>query len=123
MPIEKELLQHVINGDARAREDFVALFRPRLLRSCAYILGPGTLEAEEVVQETFQYTFPRLRYASEKHIYAWLRQTCLRLCYSRMNTNGKVPAGPGSGEEVKEHGKDAGPEEPAPSKDGDPEPR
>ncbi|HTB21798.1 MAG TPA: hypothetical protein VK914_03735 [bacterium] len=101
---EQELLRRVVAGDPRAEAEFVALFRPRLLRTSAYLLGDAGPAAEEVVEETFRFALPRLELASNIRLYDWLRQNCLRLCYVRL----RIQSGIAAGQELE---------------DGDPEPK
>jgi DNA-directed RNA polymerase specialized sigma24 family protein len=93
MPNEQELLRRVVAGDASAEAEFIALFRPRLLRTCAYLLDGAGPAAEEVVEETFRFALPRLGLASNLRLYDWLRQNCLRLCYVRLRGDGRITAG------------------------------
>ena len=58
-----------------------------------YFLGGQDSEAEDIVQDTFVIAFPKLKdYVFRAPIYAWLRQICLRLCYARLRTRGRVLA-------------------------------
>jgi DNA-directed RNA polymerase specialized sigma24 family protein len=91
---EQELLKRVVAGLPKADEEFMALFRPRLLRTCAFLFGDAEAEAEEVIQETFRFALPRLRHVANTQVYAWLRQTCLRFCYIRLSGQARIPANP-----------------------------
>jgi DNA-directed RNA polymerase specialized sigma24 family protein len=93
MPKEQELLRRVVAGDPKAEAEFIALFHPRLLRTCAYLLDGAGPAAKEVVEETFRFALPRLGLASNVRLYDWLRQNCLRLCYVRLRGRNRIPAG------------------------------
>jgi len=70
---------------------FFKRYRPRLIRASAYFLGGHDSEAEDIVQDAFMIALPKLSvYVFKAPIYAWLRQICLRLCYARLRTRGRV---------------------------------
>jgi RNA polymerase sigma-70 factor (ECF subfamily) len=95
MKEEQALVQRVIAGDPEAEEIFFRTFRPRLLRASRYFLGSYDPEAEDIVQEAFIIALPRLpNYVFNAPIYAWLRQICLRLCFSRRRKRGRMVASP-----------------------------
>lgn len=88
---EKELVGRILAGDQDAANDFVKIFRPRLVRASLYFLGYHDSDAEDIVQDAFMIAFPKLHhYDFCAPIYAWLRQICLRLCYARMRRRGRV---------------------------------
>ena len=88
---EQELVARLLAGDAEAEEIFFKRYRPRLIRASAYFLGGHDSEAEDIVQDAFMIALPKLSvYVFKAPIYAWLRQICLRLCYARLRTRGRV---------------------------------
>jgi RNA polymerase sigma-70 factor (ECF subfamily) len=85
MKEEQALVERVIAGDAAAEEEFFALYRPRLYRAAMYFLGGRDTDVDDVVQETFMVALPRLKdFVFNAPLFAWLRQICLRRCYSRI---------------------------------------
>lgn len=90
---EEALVGRLLAGDVDAEDIFFNRYRPRLTRASAYILGGHDSEAEDIVQDAFMIALPRLKlYVFRAPIYAWLRQICLRLCYARLRTRGRVLA-------------------------------
>jgi len=88
---EQELVTRLLAGDVEAEEIFFKRYRPRLIRASAYFLGGHDSEAEDIVQDAFMIALPKLSvYVFKAPIYAWLRQICLRLCYARLRTRGRV---------------------------------
>jgi RNA polymerase sigma-70 factor (ECF subfamily) len=88
---EQELVGRLLAGDTEAEETFFKRYRPRLIRASAYFLGGHDSEAEDIVQDAFMIALPKLSvYVFKAPIYAWLRQICLRLCYARLRTRGRV---------------------------------
>jgi RNA polymerase sigma-70 factor (ECF subfamily) len=88
---EEELVGRLLAGDVEAEETFFKRYRPRLIRASAYFLGGHDSEAEDIVQDAFMIALPKLSvYVFKAPIYAWLRQICLRLCYARLRTRGRV---------------------------------
>ena len=88
---EQELVTRLLAGDVEAEETFFKRYRPRLIRASAYFLGGHDSEAEDIVQDAFMIALPKLSvYVFKAPIYAWLRQICLRLCYARLRTRGRV---------------------------------
>jgi RNA polymerase sigma-70 factor (ECF subfamily) len=86
---EEELVGRLLAGDGEAEEIFFCRYRPRLIRASIYFLGGNDSEAEDIVQDAL----PKLSvYIFKAPIYAWLRQICLRLCYARLRTRGRVLA-------------------------------
>ncbi|HTB33615.1 MAG TPA: RNA polymerase sigma factor [bacterium] len=84
-------MTRLLAGDVEAEEIFFKRYRPRLIRASAYFLGGHDSEAEDIVQDAFMIALPKLSvYVFKAPIYAWLRQICLRLCYARLRTRGRV---------------------------------
>jgi RNA polymerase sigma-70 factor (ECF subfamily) len=95
---EQELVGRVIAGDVGAEEKFFKLYRPRLIRTCQYLLGVQDPETEDIVQETFMIALPKLKdYIFKAPIYAWLRQISIHLCYARLRRRKRVQAMPEDG--------------------------
>jgi RNA polymerase sigma-70 factor (ECF subfamily) len=88
---EQKLVTRILAGEAEAEDIFYKLFSARLLRASMHFLGGQDAEAEDIVQETFIIAFPKLKfYDFRAPIFAWLRQICLHLCYTRMRTRKKL---------------------------------
>ena len=88
---EQRLVSQMIAGDPAAEEKFWKLYQPRLYRASLYILGYNDCEAEDVVQDTFVIALSKIhQYDFAAPIYAWLRQICLRVCYSRIRNRNRT---------------------------------
>jgi RNA polymerase sigma factor (sigma-70 family) len=60
-------------------------YRLRLYRASLGFLGAKTSEAFDMVHDTFLVSYPWIEEAEPgQPTFAWLRQICLRLCYSRL---------------------------------------
>lgn len=95
---EQELVGRVVAGDVGAEEKFFKLYRPRLIRTCQYLLGVQDSETEDIVQETFMIALPKLKnYVFRAPIYAWLRQISIHLCYARLRRRKRVQVMPEDG--------------------------
>jgi hypothetical protein len=70
-------------GDPLAADEFDALYRPRLVRTCANILGPRHPEIEAIVGRTLLHVLEKLKEGGKTGpLYPWIRQSCIRRSYA-----------------------------------------
>ena len=88
---ERELVQKILQGDEKAKNDFFVTYRERLYRNCVYLLGYQDPEAEDVVQETFITAFEKLpQFEFRSSLSTWLTQICIFKCHNRYRQRAKV---------------------------------
>jgi len=88
---ERELVQKILQGDEKAKEQFFITYRERLYRSCVYLLGYHDPEAEDVVQETFITAFQKLpEFEFRSSLSTWLTQLCIFKCHNRYRQRAKL---------------------------------
>ncbi len=88
---ERELVQKILQGDEKAKEQFFVTYRERLYRNCVYLLGYNDPEAEDVVQETFITAFEKLPgFEFRSSLSTWLTQICIFKCHNRYRQRDKL---------------------------------
>ena len=88
---ERELVQKILQGDEKAKEEFFVAHREKLYRNCVYLLGYQDPEAEDVVQEVFITAFEKLpEFQFRSSLSTWLTQICIFKCHNRFRQRAKL---------------------------------
>jgi RNA polymerase sigma factor (sigma-70 family) len=88
---DKELIELVLKGDAKAADLLFKRYEPRLLRASLSFLGGPSAESGDMVQDTFLVALSFLKQQGlGEPLYPWLRQICVRLCYARRRGQGPI---------------------------------
>ncbi len=78
----RELVQKVLQGDAKAAREFVERYRGYMYKTCANVLGYRDPDAEDMVQEAFIIVFRKLtKFEFRTSLEPWLAQICVYLCF------------------------------------------
>jgi RNA polymerase sigma-70 factor (ECF subfamily) len=81
----RELVQKVLQGDAKAAQEFVERYRGYMYKTCSNILGYRDPDAEDMVQEAFIVAFRKLpEFELRTTLEPWLAQICVFLCYQHI---------------------------------------
>lgn len=78
----RELVQKVLQGDAKAAQEFVDRYRGYMYKTCSNILGYRDPDAEDMVQDAFIIVFRKLnKFEFRNSLEPWLAQICVYLCF------------------------------------------
>lgn len=108
----KELIQRILNGDARAYGALVAQYQHMVFTVCVRVLRDRQ-DAEEAAQDTFVRAYRNLEgYAGQSKFSTWLYTIAYRCAVTRGRRRGRVTASleefPGTAPAANDAGPDAG---------------
>jgi RNA polymerase sigma-70 factor (ECF subfamily) len=88
---ERELVQRVLRGEAKAAQELVVVYRDYMYKTCANVLGYRDPDSEDMVQEAFMIAFKKLpEFEFRAPLKSWLAQICAYLCYRNIRKRNRM---------------------------------
>ncbi|HTC21318.1 MAG TPA: RNA polymerase sigma factor [bacterium] len=82
---EKDLVERILKGEEKAKNQFFNAYKEQLYRVCASLLGYRDPDAQDVVQETFLTAFQKLgEFEFRSGLATWLTRICVYKTYQQI---------------------------------------
>jgi RNA polymerase sigma-70 factor (ECF subfamily) len=88
---ERLLVRRILAGDEQAFNQLYESHKKRLERTAIHFLGAGHPQIEDVLQNTFLHSLPKLReFRFESSLFTWLNHFTVNFCYQALKKGNKT---------------------------------